>query len=269
MRRTSSRGSIRLTPRSKWKMHQNYWKFQNRNVQIFGYVCQNTHGPNHGPVWKIQWFFLNKFCTDMFVHRKTRIILFGIRWRHKNGWKEAEYGSHKEEIDEKCWSWWTNIISWPAVFGMHSNVNASRTNSFLMNTGKMFESRISAGATEKLPEWEKPYAKTVAWSHDMEGHAQKCVERCCELANKKTERLYKVPSPCLDDHHFKKEELESVGKLSKRVILISVCGWHQVGWKETKQWSDVESTKQRSWFGRTNIFPGSCLFGLHSKRMSD
>ena len=52
---------------------------------------------------------------------------------------------------------------------------------------KMFESRISAGATEKLPGWEKPYAKTVAWSYDMEGHAQKCVERDCERANKMTE----------------------------------------------------------------------------------
>ena len=54
---------------------------------------------------------------------------------------------------------------------------------------QMFESRISAGATEKLPGWEKPHAKTVAWSDDVEGHAPKCVERYCELANKKTEQL--------------------------------------------------------------------------------
>ena len=43
---------------------------------------------------------------------------------------------------------------------------------------------------------------------------KKCVERSCELANKKTEQFFKVTSPCLDDHHFKKEELESVGELS-------------------------------------------------------
>ena len=41
---------------------------------------------------------------------------------------------------------------------------------------KMFESQISAGATEKLPGWEKPHAKTVAWSYDMEGHAKQFVE---------------------------------------------------------------------------------------------
>ena len=79
----------------------------------------------------------------------------------------------------------------------------------------MFEIQISAGATEKLPRWEKPHAKTVARSYNMEGHAQKCVERYCELANKKTEQLYKVSSPCSDDHHLKKEEFESVGGLSK------------------------------------------------------
>ena len=76
----------------------------------------------------------------------------------------------------------------------------------------MFESRISASATEKLLGREKPHAKIVAWSYDMEGHAKKCVERYCELGNKKTEQLYNVSTPCLDDH-FKKEELESVGEL--------------------------------------------------------
>ena len=42
---------------------------------------------------------------------------------------------------------------------------------------KMFESRVSGGATEKLLEWEKLHAKTTAWSYDMEGHAQKCVDK--------------------------------------------------------------------------------------------
>ena len=32
----------------------------------------------------------------------------------------------------------------------------------------MFESRVSAGATEKLPGWEEFHAKTVAWSYDMD-----------------------------------------------------------------------------------------------------
>ena len=54
----------------------------------------------------------------------------------------------------------------------------------------------------------------VALSYDMEGHAQQCFKRHCELANKRTEQLYKVSAPCLDDHNFKKEELEKVGERS-------------------------------------------------------
>ena len=81
------------------------------------------------------------------------------------------------------------------------------------NYRTMFESRISAGRTEK-----HPYSETVrisSWSYDMEGHAKKCVERYCELPNKKTQQLYKVSTPCIDDHHFKEEEMKSVGELSQ------------------------------------------------------
>ena len=49
----------------------------------------------------------------------------------------------------------------------------------------------------------------------MEGHAKKCAERYCELANKTTQQLYKLSIPCIDDHHFKKEELKSVWELSQ------------------------------------------------------
>ena len=49
----------------------------------------------------------------------------------------------------------------------------------------------------------------------MEGHAKKCVERYCELANKSTQQLNKVSTPCIDDHHFKEEEMKSVGELSQ------------------------------------------------------
>ena len=81
------------------------------------------------------------------------------------------------------------------------------------NHRTMFESRISAGATEKLPCSENLCISS--WFHDMEGHAKKCVERFCELANRTTQQLNKVSTPCIDDHHFKEEELKSVGELSK------------------------------------------------------
>ena len=78
------------------------------------------------------------------------------------------------------------------------------------NYRTMFESRISAGGVEKLP---FPQNLSISsWSYDMEGHAKKCVERYCELANKTTQQLYRVSTPCIDDHHF--EETKSVGELS-------------------------------------------------------
>ena len=38
-------------------------KIGDRNVQTFGFVYQSTNGLNHGPVWKIQSFFLIEICT--------------------------------------------------------------------------------------------------------------------------------------------------------------------------------------------------------------
>ena len=58
----------------------------------------------------------------------------------------------------------------------------------------MFESRIFAVANEKLSTRTsgKPDAEIISsWSYDMEGHAKKCVERYCELANKTTTQQFK------------------------------------------------------------------------------
>ena len=81
------------------------------------------------------------------------------------------------------------------------------------NYRTMFESRISSGATEKSP--CSGNLSISSWSYDMEGHAKKCVERYCELANKTTLQLYKVSTPCIDDHLFKENEFKSVGELPK------------------------------------------------------
>ena len=54
----------------------------------------------------------------------------------------------------------------------------------------------------------------ISCSYDMQGRAQKCVERYCELANKTTNNFHKVSTPRLDHHHFNNEELEN----SRRTI---------------------------------------------------
>ena len=94
------------------------------------------------------------------------------------------------------------------------------------NYRAMFESRIFAGGTAKLPYSEN--FRVSSWSYDMEGHAKKCVERYCESADKTTQQLYKVSTPCIDDHHFKEEEMTSVGELSQvcSQIVLKDFFWH-------------------------------------------
>ena len=81
------------------------------------------------------------------------------------------------------------------------------------NYRTMFESRISAVRVEKLPLPQN--LRISSWSYDMAGHAKKCVERYCELANKTTQQLYKASTPGIDDHHIKEEEMKSLEELSQ------------------------------------------------------
>ena len=53
---------------------------------------------------------------------------------------------------------------------------------------KMFESRICAGANEKVTWLRGSGANVTSWSYDMEGHAKKCVERS-KSHNTKTLKL--------------------------------------------------------------------------------
>ena len=80
----------------------------------------------------------------------------------------------------------------------------------------IIESRIFAEATEKLRCSEN--LSISLWSYDMEYHVKICVERYFELTKKTTQQLYKVSTSCIDDHHFKEEDLKSVGELSKSML---------------------------------------------------
>ena len=102
-------------------------------------------------------------------------------------------------------------------------------------------------------------------------------ERYCELANKKTEQLSKVSTPCLDDHHFKKEELESVGELSKvcsqivsKCLYLARLGRPDIFWSENKlarsvtKWtraSDRRVARLISHIHHTNDYRQHCYVG--------
>ena len=62
-----------------------------------------------------------------------------------------------------------------------------------------------------LIERKSEYLFVVLW------HGGSCQEMCGTIlwvGKQKTQQFYKVPTPCLHDHHFKEEELKSAGELS-------------------------------------------------------
>ena len=160
---------------------------------------------------------------------KTRIIFVSTCGWHY-GWKEAEKGSHVEDNEQNV------DLEEPTSFFDHRYLECTQreckpSEIIAEEFTKMFESRISSVATDKLPGWEKPHAKTVAWCYDTEGDARKCVDRYCELANKVVQ-LQKVSSPCLGDHQVRQEELEWVGELSQVCSQIVLkCLYHCTNWK--------------------------------------
>ena len=53
-----------------------------------------------------------------------------------------------------------------------------------------------------------------AWEYVMTGHAQKCVEKYCELANIPIDSLRAVTTPNIDDHQLLPNDFEQKGRLS-------------------------------------------------------
>ena len=153
----------------------------------------STNGQNHGPVKK-DYSYQCMWMTSNWLARNKISIRCGKYSTKKLTWENQ----HLSLI----------MYTWGAL-----KDNAKLCKDIVENYRTMFESRISAGATEKLPCSDN--LRISSWSYDMEGHAKKCVERYCELAIKTAQQLYKVSTPCIDDHHFKEEELKSVGELSK------------------------------------------------------
>ena len=178
---------------------------------------RNLYGhPLAGPLWKRQFEKIllkhgwekipNWEC--LFVHREKGFFLSvyvdDIKLAGKKQNLDPMWNVLNKEVD----------LGEPTSFLDHVYLGCSQrpceiSKVFVDNYRTMFESRVSAGATEKMPCSEN--LSISSWSY--EGHAKKCVERHCALANRTTQQLYKVSTPCIDDH-FKEEELKSVGELS-------------------------------------------------------
>ena len=144
-----------------------------------------------------------------------RTILICVCGRCKTGRKEAEHIKPTWKMEDVDLEEPTSFLD--HVYLVCTQRECTISNDPVTSKRDMFESRISDGAKDKLRTKAsgRPDAEIIpSWSYEMEGHAKKCVERYCELANKTTQQNHNVATPCMDDHQFKDQENESVGELS-------------------------------------------------------
>ena len=99
--------------------------------------------------------------------QKTRFIPVNERGRHQMAGKKAP-----------MWKKVMNDVDLDEPTSFLDQKYLGCTNEAIVEQYKnMFESRISGGVTEYYQD-RTNHAKTTARSNDMEGHAEKCVERC-------------------------------------------------------------------------------------------
>ena len=178
---------------------------------------------------KIQWLLLDEICTvilwqDYYVKGNLRksycsmagrkfqignVSLFIVRkdYSHLCEWMTSNWLERNKTLI-RCGNYSIKKSTWEnqhlslIMYTWDALKDNEISKDIVDNYRTMFESRVSAKTTEKLPYSENLSISSL--SYDMEGHAKKCVERYCELANKTTQQLYKVSTPCIDDHHFRR-----------------------------------------------------------------
>ena len=149
------------------------------------------------PVVLLEWHLYGHPLAGLLWERQFEKVLLKYGWEEVPNW-ESLFGNRVHVDDIKLAGKTQNIG--PTWNMLMKDVDLVEPTSFLDhvylgciqrecqiskdvvdNYRSMFESRISAGATQKLPEREATgnlMPNTISsWSYDMEGHAKKCVER--------------------------------------------------------------------------------------------
>ena len=170
-------------------MHRRYWKSQNRSVQTFGFVYHDTNAQNYDPVWRIQLSLLNAICTIILwqdEHEKDNlrkcywntvgrsfpignVSSYSVKKDYSylcmwTIWKwlgKTKYQSNMKDTDERRW------LGGPTSFLDHVYLGCTQrechiNKDIVDNYRSIFESRISAGTTEKLPK-TKALGKLLSW----------------------------------------------------------------------------------------------------------
>ena len=157
----------------------NFSEFRSQNVQTFGYAFHDTYGQNHGQTFRTQWFLLNETCADtplagLLRGRKFDKNLLELGWEKVPNWewlfvhrKQGLFLSvhvddikmaGKKQIMARMWKKVMKnvVLDEPTSLLDHVYLECPqrecKTNDEIMeNYKKLFESRVSAGATAKVP----------------------------------------------------------------------------------------------------------------------
>ena len=125
-----------------------------------------------------------------------------------------------ESTQQRSWFGRTDIIPWPWLFGMYST-RTSKSRNVVDNYRNMFESRISAGALDKLPVSKKSDAHISSWYYDMERNVWK------DIANwqtKQRKNYTKSQLHVLTTISSKKKKWDQLENFARRLF------WHVYTW---------------------------------------
>ena len=168
-----------LIPRTERKMLQNYWKLPNRNVQTYGFVYHDTNGQNHwssmeDPVVPLERNLYGHPLAGLLWERQFEKILLKHGWEKIPNWEclfvHREKGLYssvfvddiklvgKKQNINPMWKVRNKEVDMgePTSFFDHVYLGCIQrqceiSKDIVDNYRTMFESRISTGATEKLP----------------------------------------------------------------------------------------------------------------------
>ena len=127
-------------------------------------------------------------CECMFVKREKGLFLSVYVDDIKN-WLERNRTSSQCGKDMKDADLAEPTSFLDHVFCVALKENVEQAKNIVDNDGNMIESKNSAGGTESCLFLRNLAQTFLHGPTDMEGHAKKCVERYCELANKTTQTV--------------------------------------------------------------------------------
>ena len=239
-----------------------HWRIQNYSYK-FGCQARKTHRWLLECLWvKRHVWSLDRFSLNLRYWKKNlqKVICGpGRDWR--------ENSRHPGQIiyGQKSGNQWERMPSWRrsksgrmrnSIWRTHENCEESISSTQrIRNSKKPSRTRARSWETSVAPAMPciimKKEDPVVPLERNVYGHplAGLLWERQLDKILLKYGPEKVANCECLFVHRQKKLFL------SVYVDDIKLAG------KKTKSWSDVESTQQRSWFGRTNIFPRSCILG--------